>query len=492
MKIHTKLFLVFLLILTQLSCKKWLELEPPEGLIRQEFWKTKEDVESVVMASYRVFADMDDKMFKYGEIRGDLLRGDVNQSGDERKIMNGTIYSDNYLCDWGNFYQIIDFCNEVIYFAPGVQKKDKTFTNYLLDGYLSEAYFLRSLSYFYLVRIFKDVPEVMEPTLTDASPIYLPKTSGDTILMHIREDLIKARNWATVDGYLTQAENKGRATKPAIDALLADIALWTFDYEGCLEHCKNIEAFNKYEIVPPTEWFTIYYPGNSLEGIFEFQHEDYLNQNNKMYGLTNYNSKNYVPSEYAIELFDSPDPTNRDLWRGVGKSIKKEGEDDYIIWKYVGLVGDNETARPPSVQNSCNWIVYRYSDIFLMEAEAYSQLGRYDEALTAIMKVRSERSLGVPANLVNTPNKYEDIILEERARELAFEGKRWFDLLRMGRRNDFARKTDLINIIVRNVPSTQKRILQTKLTNPLSWYLPIYKYELERNKRLEQNPYYNF
>ena len=127
-----------------------------------------------------------------------------------------------------------------------------------------------------------------------------------------------------------------------------------------------------------------------------------------------------------------------------------------------------------------------------MKAEALSQLGRYDEALAAIMKVREERSLDFPKNLVNTPGRYEDIILEERARELAFEGKRWFDLMRMGRRNNYSRKIELISIMVRNAPSTQKRILQTKLTNPLSWYLPIWETEMERNKNLVQNPYYNF
>ena len=82
--------------------------------------------------------------------------------------------------------------------------------------------------------------------------------------------------------------------------------------------------------------------------------------------------------------------------------------------------------------------------------------------------------------------------MNERALELAFEGKRWFDLLRMGRRNNYARKDKLIEIIVSNVPSTQKRILAAKLTNPLGWYLPISKDEMERNKNLVQNPYYDF
>jgi len=82
--------------------------------------------------------------------------------------------------------------------------------------------------------------------------------------------------------------------------------------------------------------------------------------------------------------------------------------------------------------------------------------------------------------------------MEERALEFAYEGKRWFDIIRMGRRNDYARKSKVIEIIVSNVPSTQKRILATKLTNPNGWFLPIYEDEMERNKNLVQNPYYNF
>jgi hypothetical protein len=62
----------------------------------------------------------------------------------------------------------------------------------------------------------------------------------------------------------------------------------------------------------------------------------------------------------------------------------------------------------------------------------------------------------------------------------------------MGRRNNYARKSKLIDIIVSNVPSTQKRILATKLTNPNGWYLPILEDEIERNKNLKQNPYYDF
>ena len=131
------------------------------------------------------------------------------------------------------------------------------------------------------------------------------------------------------------------------------------------------------------------------------------------------------------------------------------------------------------------------ADIMLMKAEALSQLERYNEALRIINRIRERAN--VPAiSLANNRVAFEDAILEERALELAYEGKRWFDLLRMGRRNDFGRKGKLIEIIVSNVPSTQKRILAAKLTNPSGWYLPVYDKEIERNRNLEQNPFYDF
>jgi len=489
MKMQIKLIAAIILLAFQFSCSDWMDLKPPQGLIREEFWKTKEDVEAVIMGAYESFAVMDADLFKYGEIRGDMVLGDINQSLDEQKVMESNIYPDNGMCNWSKFYQVINYCNEVIKYAPEVQTIDNTFSDYLLYGFLSEAYFMRSLAFFYLVRIFQDVPLALEPTENDAIYIYLPKTDGQLILEHISNDLLEARNYATIDGYPTLAEIKGRATKGAIDALLADIALWTFDYEACIRHVENIEATDLYEIMPSARWFEIFYPGNSLEGIFEFQFDNSLNQRNKMYDLTQRYSYNYDPSDRALEVFGKK--YTRELYRGEDVSIKKYSESDFIIWKYVGRAPDGETVRSGIDQNSCNWIVYRYADVLLMKAEALSQLGRFSEALQIINLIRDRADVPL-LNLPNSQTAYEDAILEERALELAFEGKRWFDLLRMGRRNDYSRKDKLIEIIVRNVPSTQKRILATKLTNPLGWYLPIHDSEIERNKNLVQNPYYNF
>jgi len=136
-------FLMISALIMQLGCSgEWLELLPPSGLTREEFWKTKEDVEAVLMASYSTFSTMDNLMFIHGEARADMVKDDINLDENVRNMMYGNIYPDNWLSNWENFYKVINYCNEIIDNAPDVQEIDKTFTDYQLKGFVSEAYFI--------------------------------------------------------------------------------------------------------------------------------------------------------------------------------------------------------------------------------------------------------------------------------------------------------------------------------------------------------------
>ncbi len=488
MRKRLKYLLFVFVFFAQVSCNNWLELIPPGGLIREEFWKTKADVQAVLMSGYSELAAINRELFVFGEVRGDMLRGLYGQPWSERLIMENNIYPDNYLTNWQNFYKVINYCNEVITNAPKVQEIDKTFTDYQKQGLMAEAYFIRSLTYFYLVRLYKEVPLILEPTESDDADFYVPKASEEEVLNQIVSDLEANRAFAPSFSFPTVEENKGRASKAAYDALLADIALWQFDYDAVIKHVNKIEETENYVLMPSGKWFELFYPGNSLEGIFEIQFDDKLQQRNDIAGLTNRYSNQYVPSQKALEMFSFKYAS--ELVRGEDVTIKKYGEDEFVVWKYVGQAPDGQTMRTGIEANSCNFIVYRYADVLLMKAEALSQLGKYNEAFSILKEIR-ERAGVAMINIANTPVAYEDAIMNERALELAYEGKRWFDLLRLGRRNNYARKDKLIEVIVSNVPSTQKRILATKLTNPMGWYLPIYEKEIERNNKLVQNPYYN-
>lgn len=475
-----KVLTVLLFILSFSGCEQWLELIPPDGLVKDEYWKSKEDIEATLMGAYQKFAQLDEKLFLYGELRADLITEDNNTPGYQRLIMEGNIYPDNTLCEWSDFYIVINYCNNVLKYAPIVFEFDQTFTEYQMKGFEAEAIFLRSLAYFYLVRIFKDVPLVLEPTEEDDVNFFLPKSTDSTILEIIKKDLEQARLYVT-DDYGSTVANIGRATKGAFLALLADISLWNFEYENCINYVEQIEDLG-YMLVPGGKWFEIFYPGNSLEGIFEFQFNDNLGQSNSLYDFT-YLNKYYLASTNALELLSPME--SKEIIRGDA-SLRSY---DSKIWKYCGAAPDGKTLRPSSELRSSNWIIYRYADVFLMKAEALAMTGKNEQALAIVNEIRSKRLMN-PLSVNFTPEAMEDAIMTERATELAFEGKRWFDLLRLGRRNDFKRKSKLIEIIIEKVPSTQKLVLASKLTNPFGWYLPIEDDELERNSKLIQNPYY--
>ena len=296
---------MFFIMLSNFSCKDYLELIPPEGLIREEFWKNQSDVESALMAAYQRFAALDDLLFVFGEVRADMVSGDVNQRNTERLLAESNIYSDNNLSNWWDFYRVINNCNEVIKNAVLAQEVDVTFNDFERLGLESEAYLLRSLVYFYLVRLYKEVPLVLEPTESDDADFYKEKSSEDSILNQIVSDLEANRQYAPNGGFITIEDNKGRASKAAYDALLAEIALWRFDYEAVIRHVEKIEVTNQYALMPSFRWFELFYPGNSLESILELQFDNTLSQNNSTYGLTNQNANRYKPSQKALELLGS-------------------------------------------------------------------------------------------------------------------------------------------------------------------------------------------
>lgn len=493
MKLLYRNLILTIFLFISASCDSWLELIPPQGLIREEFWQTKEDVDAVIMGGYSTFAGMDGKLFQYGEIRADMVFVDYKADWNARQIAEGNINSDNWFCDWSPLYKIVNYCNEVIANVELVQRRDDTFTDFIRDGYLAEAYFLRGLAYFYLVRMYKDVPFVTEPTISDDSDVFPSKMDGNEILEQVRLDLLDIREKATKDAYVTLMEQKGRTTRAAIDALLTDISLWLFDYEAALKYANNIlfpadlepGQLPPYVRIDGEDWFQIFNPGNSLEGILELQFDNNLNQRNSLYGMTWRENNQYYPSEKAIDMLQYE---NEPL-RGDKISIREYQEERYEIWKYTGADASGSN-RSGSTQNSANWIVYRLTDVELMKCEALAMLGRSGEALDLLAEIKASRQVTLNRDQISTRNDLEDAILDERAVELCFEGKRYFDLLRMGTRDDYARKSKLVEVLVSSVPSTQKRILAIKLTNPDGWYLPIHERELERNKNLVQNPYY--
>jgi hypothetical protein len=233
-------------------------------------------------------------------------------------------------------------------------------------------------------------------------------------------------------------------------------------------------------------WFSNFFPGNSNESIFEIQFDYDLGQTNSMIKWFHTDFK-YTFSSTTYQLYKETEELG-DV-RGDGASITTTNS---RVWKYIGIYPDITAAaqRATSSENDQNYIIYRLADIYLMKAEALAMQGNFEESTALVAQVRQRA--GIEEVLVAPTNELSmlELILDERNRELFAEGKRWFDLLRVGKRDNYKYKSYLISQVIEVVSMNKIAIVSSKLADPNSHYLPIYQDELDVNTKLEQNPYY--
>lgn len=274
---------VLLLSLTGAGCNSWLDLLPENDQTSDMYWNTKEDVEAVVMSVYTQSRSCLEKFIQWGELRGDALALGAKATTEEQNIYELQILTTNSICKWKDFYSVIGNANAVIKYGPTVLEKDPTFAPEVMNSYVGEAKFMRALAYFYLVRTFGEVPLVLEPYVDDEKEFTQAKVSEEAVLNQIIADLKEAVTKCK-PGYGDVAKNKGRATCWAAYTLLADVYLWAENYAGALEACNKVITSGQYDLVSKSDWYTLFNPGNSNEGIFELQWKSPISNNtNNLY-----------------------------------------------------------------------------------------------------------------------------------------------------------------------------------------------------------------
>lgn len=513
-KLLVTYFLLVVAVLSFTGCKKWLELKPLDGIVKEEFWKTKEQVKASVFGIYSSMMEyssgsytnqnyvpsMAELLFVWGEGRADHVANATASSADDIALINVNIQPTNVNANWRPFYRTINFCNTVIEKAPEVLTNDNTFTQAQLDNYLSEALTIRALMYFYLVRTFGDVPLKLDATLSDENINPIPKSTQAEVLNQIVTDLKLAETKA-VTSYGDVASDKGRVTVYTINAILADVYLWMEKYTEAVAECDKIINSNKFGLIrgatpngPVIEynenWFnTLYYNGNSNEGIFELQFsQQRLNPFFPIFS-SSISARRWTATADLMDRVFTVDFTNDQNYdiRGDGASVRAATS---TVWKYVGATATNLRTLD---QSYAHWFFYRYADILLIKAEALNELNRGQEALDLVYTIRARANALAATDYQPTAsdkNLIQDFILDERAREFCFEGKRWFDVLRNAKRNNYARLEILLNMVSLSAPSNSQQSAQAKLKDFNSHYMPIFLYEIQTNKLLVQNPFY--
>ena len=519
-------------ILTATSCNDWLDLLPNNEQVTDNYWQTKEDVESVIASGYYYMRNAVPQMLLWGELRGGTLFN--NSTTDEAgKIQDFDAVEGNSQVKYATFYQIINMANSVLMYAPTVQEKDNTYYTSVLNSHLCEAYFQRAFAYSILVKNFKEVPLILEAYVNDDAEFNLPKASETQIIEQIKADCLAAlATGAAKANYESEWETKGRATKWALYALLADITLWNHEYDLCIQYCNELinanDALRPVFISEMNNWYSIFNPGNSNESILElnwnYATEGSNNNFNSRFAWGNLISSSsgaYNISPTAIEkmrqeaidaLANHPELTFNDH---VGRSI-------FCTW-----VPGTSTDAPSRYTSS--HILYRMADVYLMKAEALIMKGQssWRAAIELINKVRQRAGLTDYLDLSSSTADNEidaldeltllNEVIDQRELEFVGEAKRWYDLLRMARYDSefaptqtvedsegiaygsyktvsgqsvFGYKQRVISTICEYNTQISSMQLQSVLQNSWAWYLPLPIGDIETNENLKQNPYY--
>ena len=477
------------------SCKKWLDLKPQDGIVRQDFWKTKEQVSAAVTGIYSSMLNTDaggmaELFFIWGEARADMVAPGFRANAAELDIVNLNMLPSNTYTNWRVFYQTINYCNTVIELAPGVLAVDNTFTKEQLNTAVGEALTIRALMYFYLTRSFGQVPLKLNATISDENIVPIPKVGSDTILNQIVKDLKQAEPYLPLT-YNNVNTDKGRVTRFTVNALLADVYLWMEKYPESVIECNKVIDSRRFGLIGGNSplFDELFFQGNSNESIFELQFD--VQKLNPFYFMHIANSRRWGAAPHIMEDVYGIDLVNtvplQDL-RGDGNSLRAS---DLSIWKYIGANSAGTSIRAVD-QSFAHWIFYRYADILLMKAEAINQLDQPLEASKLVQVIR-DRAKALDFNGTMDPTSksaMEEYILQEREREFAFEGKRWYDLLRNAKRNNYQQMSYLIKMASISIPSDRQQAAFNKLRDKNSHYFPIYLYEMQTNKLLVQNPFY--
>jgi len=513
--IRTKAILLLALgcLLSVSSCKKWLELQPQDGLVSEDYWQTKEQLKAAVMGCYASMLGgsgmpLTKYLFIWGELRGDMVTtgSDMGEEEnvdalnplkrDELYMIRTELSSTNSLVNWEAVYRTINNCNDVIENGPKVIEVDKTLTESQLKAYLSEAYALRGLMYFYLLRTFGEVPLKLKPTLSDTDIQPIAKSSQQEVYKQVISDVTYAAANAPLT-YGRMPEDRGRITAYTAYTILADAYLWMEDYENTIKACDKVIESERYRLFPAgtqqETWYRdVFFNGNSVEGIFEIQFN--TQRQNPFWDMFGSNSREFKAVDWIAEggLFgvDIIDANNRDI-RGSGTSMSEA----------TGAIVKYTSGRTNSTSYS-NWFVYRYSDVLLMKAEALTWLdpgnaANGQEAIDLVNQIRIARNalntVGGSTIEIPDPENTEGIstfIFNERAREFAFEGKRWYDILRNAKRNNYANEKILLEIVSASALPSKQLTVVNKYKDHRSHYLPIYYTEVQTNTALVQNPFY--
>lgn len=471
-----------------------MDLIPESNLSPENFFKSEEDANASLYGTYSVFTGNDiynqfwEVLQSQGtddsEWGGGRTTNNLDKNALDKFEFDGNtnlVYS-----VWIQHYVAINRSN----FA--IENITKMSGDQISDGVKSrlvgEAKFLRALAYFNLVRVYGGVPLVLKQT-TQLDGLEVPRNTVDECYEQIISDLQEAKATLPSIGQLPEGY-LGRATKGSATALLAKVYLTREDYQNVVKETAEVMQMGYKLWDNYADNFDLE-KENGQESIFEIQYK----RNTPGVAGSNY-SGFYRPPFVNIKGWvgygDNPVTRNHyecyeegDLRRDVNVRLYTIEEypnmsTNYEFPCYVNKFQDLSPLAIRSQGSENNYPLLRYSDVYLMRAEALNALNPSDAEAYNCLNIVRRRAFGLNMNETSaidikaglSKEEFLDVILLERRREFAFEGQRRFDLLRTHKLKEaMMAQNPVIGAVVE-----EKHYL-----------LPIPVTEMDANKLLVQN-----
>ncbi|MBC3787513.1 RagB/SusD family nutrient uptake outer membrane protein [Spirosoma utsteinense] len=364
---------------------------------------------------------------------------------------------------WTRGYRAINIANTLIANVPTLSDLTDAEKNVLLG----QAYFVRGLVYFDLTRVYAGVPGVVG---TLGVPIVLtPSKSVDESLFpgrptlqasydQVEADLLKATELLP-ESYASDITTRSQAVKPTAKALLSRLYLYINQPAKVIQYASDVISSPKYALAPSYE--SIFSGKFTAESVFELNFGS-----TDQSGMRNW----YFPSslggrgDIAIhesfyqELVANPKDAR-------GKLVARDNT--------VNVYYSTKYQKPGNIDNAH---IIRIAEVYLNRAEARAQSGDLAGALADMNLIRNRA--GVESSTVSGVQPTLEAIWQERKLELAFEGHRFFDLVRT---NQAVKK--LVNVARKNGPPVTLNIVGRQV-------FPIPLADIDSNKNLSQNDGY--
>lgn len=465
-----KYLIIFLAVQFTVSCSKdFLSVPPPGQLTEDTYFTSDQSIDNALNA---VYASIDWRYFRLGTMyftthelcADDLISGSGNDAAFSRfssfDHTSSEIYIERMYDRW---YDYINRCNQALRLAEKISDPAHK------AQYIAQAKYFRAYYHFDLMNVFGDI--VIRDHVPSISEFNVPRTTMDDVYAFVIKDLAEAitdlptrQEWGTA--------NLGRITKGTALGLLSRIYLYKRDYANAMKYSGDVITSGEYSL--DQSYRNLF----SKDGKYSVEsmmpgHYIYMNIAGRvrnpyveMQGIpsgpasasSTVIGSNYITvSDNIVNAYDTGDPRKKAsiFVKGVDSIVNAAGTGNINInWRTSSQYANKKTIWPgptwPTtsgaegyLSSELNLPFMRYAEILLNYAEAANEAGNSVEALAKLEIVR-KRARGnvdydpssttganvLPTITVTDKVSLRHLIWNERRVELAFEGHRWFDLLR--------------------------------------------------------------